>query len=224
MNIDNIKSLDKSIDNLPEFYVNILKTWIKSRKENTKPQTFREIRQEIIWGNKYIKFYGKSLIYNNWINDNIIFINDIIDQKGCISQNHILDKLSKKSNWFSEYSKLVKAIPQEWKNILKEHQSTRTKVKVDYKITIKNNRNQKFEICSITNRQIYQILNETKFQDVTGFQKWRKVLNVENYRHHLEDVLYFTFSFLTDNRFKIMKWKLLHYILPWKIVTSQDTK
>jgi hypothetical protein len=42
---------------------------------------FRTVRQEIIWGNQHIKFKNKSLIYLNWINDGIIFINDIIDHK-----------------------------------------------------------------------------------------------------------------------------------------------
>ena len=32
--------------------------------------------QQLIWGNKDIKFNGKCLIYNKWMKDNILFIND----------------------------------------------------------------------------------------------------------------------------------------------------
>ena len=41
-------------------------------------QTFnREIRNQNIWGNKYIKFNNKSLIYKNWIDSNLLYVNDI---------------------------------------------------------------------------------------------------------------------------------------------------
>ena len=46
---------------------------------------FRDIQQQVIWGNKCIKFDGKCLIYNNWIRDYILFIKDIIDPQGRIS-------------------------------------------------------------------------------------------------------------------------------------------
>jgi hypothetical protein len=48
------------------------------------------------------------------INDDIIFINDIIDHKGKLSENFILKKLSLKTNWISEFTKLKKSIPKNW--------------------------------------------------------------------------------------------------------------
>jgi N-acetylglucosamine-6-phosphate deacetylase len=68
------------------------------------PSNFRTVRQEIIWGNQHIKFKNKSLIYLNWINDGIIFINDIIDHEGKLLENFILKKLSLKTNWISEFN------------------------------------------------------------------------------------------------------------------------
>ena len=38
---------------------------------------FREIRKQITWGNKYMKYKGKCLVKVNWIKSGIIFINDI---------------------------------------------------------------------------------------------------------------------------------------------------
>ena len=81
-------------------------------------QNFRTIRQEIIWGNQHIKFKNKSLMYITWKNDNIIFINDIhvVDHEGKLSENFILKKLSLKTNWISEFTRLnfclKKSIPQ----------------------------------------------------------------------------------------------------------------
>jgi hypothetical protein len=43
-------------------------------RENKSPHNFREIRKQIIWGNKYIKYKGKCLVKVNWIKSGIIFI------------------------------------------------------------------------------------------------------------------------------------------------------
>jgi hypothetical protein len=60
-----------------------------------------------------------------WINRGIIFINDIIDDQGNISEAVILQILICKQNWMSETS-----IPAEWKQIIKNEKSIMTKVNV----------------------------------------------------------------------------------------------
>jgi hypothetical protein len=47
---------------------------------------------QIIWGNKYIKYKGKCLVKVNWIKSGIIFINDISDEYGHISEYKIIAK------------------------------------------------------------------------------------------------------------------------------------
>ena len=80
---------------------------------------FAEIRKQLIWGNKFIMFKNKSLMFDNWINSDLIYINDILNENGEISQNLILDKLKYKNNWISEFICLKKAIPYRLKTLLK---------------------------------------------------------------------------------------------------------
>jgi hypothetical protein len=40
-------------------------------RENKSPHNFREIRKQVIWGNKYIKYKGKCLVKVNWIKSGI---------------------------------------------------------------------------------------------------------------------------------------------------------
>jgi hypothetical protein len=47
-------------------------------------------------------FKNKSLMFDNWINSDLIYINDILNKKGEIRQNLILDKSKYKTNWISE--------------------------------------------------------------------------------------------------------------------------
>ena len=44
-----------------------------------------------------------------------------------------------------------------------------------------------------------------------GFLKWEKQLKNKNKR---KNTLLFTFKCLDESKYKIFKWKLLHYILP----------
>jgi hypothetical protein len=56
------------------------------------PTNFREIRIQNIWGNKYIQFNNKSLINKNWIDRNLLYVNDITDEKGRVSQDYLIKK------------------------------------------------------------------------------------------------------------------------------------
>ena len=95
MSIDTIKSVYQFKNNLADYYLNLLKSWVSINKHTkiTSHCNFRTIRQEIIWGNQHIKFKNKSLnMYFNQINDGIIFINDIVYHEGRLSENFILKK------------------------------------------------------------------------------------------------------------------------------------
>ena len=131
MNLDSFKSLENELTkNSPAFYKELLKTWITCRGGggNKSPHKFREIRKQIIWGNKYIKYKGKCLVKVNWIRSGIIFINDILNEYGHISEYKIIAKLRKKQNWISELNILKKAIPKLWKETLITQDSIKTQV------------------------------------------------------------------------------------------------
>jgi hypothetical protein len=59
----------------------ILQTWIKMGGGQTKTLShFAEIRKQLIWGNKFILFKNKSSMFDNWINSDLIYINDILNE------------------------------------------------------------------------------------------------------------------------------------------------
>ena len=62
---------------------------------------FVDVRKQIIWGSKFIKLEHKTLLFNNWINSDLIYVNDILDENGEIPHNCILNCLNNKSNWIT---------------------------------------------------------------------------------------------------------------------------
>ena len=105
-------SVTKDIE---EFYLEIIKRWILFHEtNNTELKNFVEIRKQVIWGNKFIKFQNKPLIMHNWIHSDFIYINDIIDDNGKIAQDKILKKLRNTKNWIAEISKVKNSILTSW--------------------------------------------------------------------------------------------------------------
>jgi hypothetical protein len=44
------------------FYAELIKTWIICNKKNIKePKQYSQVRKQIIWGNKFIKYKGKAI-------------------------------------------------------------------------------------------------------------------------------------------------------------------
>ena len=98
MNID-VKKHEQFLNNIPEFYKNVLTSWIKTGGgQLSSPLTFSNVRKQILWGNRFITFEKKYLFFKEWINSGIFFVNDIIDNNGKITQEFILHKLKNKSN------------------------------------------------------------------------------------------------------------------------------
>jgi hypothetical protein len=62
-------------------------------------------------------------LFNNWINSDFIYVNDILDENGEISHNFILSRLNNKSNWIREITILKKAILKKWVDIIKTENS-----------------------------------------------------------------------------------------------------
>ena len=94
MNLPTFRMLHKSFKNLPDFYIDIIKTWtLYKNLLSTTPTTFLEIRKQIIWGNKFIKFQKRSLFFKRWIDSGLIFVNDIINKEVTLDHEFILNKL-----------------------------------------------------------------------------------------------------------------------------------
>ena len=217
MNFNNINLVYKLKELIPQFYLRIIKSWINTKSEKELDHlSYKQIRQQLIWGNKNIKLNGKCLIFKNWINSKILFLNDIIDNKGKFNQNMILDKLSCHANWFSEYSKLMKAIPKQWLQELTKEESLKTKVTIDSEYKFKDKKGKMVSLKNISSKDIYISLLNRYYEKPIGFQKWDNIFILENNTNKRQQMLNYIFYYIQDNKFKMLRWKFLHYILPTK--------
>ena len=63
-----MKKLKQFLNNIPEFYKNVLTSWIKTvGGQLNSPLTFSNVRKQILWGNRFITFENKYLFFKEWI-------------------------------------------------------------------------------------------------------------------------------------------------------------
>ena len=222
MNVDSLKSLPPIQYTLSLFYNEIL-TWyidLNNLKPIKKPNTFYDIRTQVMWGNRYIKFKGKCLIFKDWIKSGLVFVNDIINDKGEINETFILAKLSHTRNWISELSRVRHSIPNSWKPLLKADNSIKSMVSTNFSTPFNRNCN----INQLNNKAIKNKFLSKSFEQPYVHGYWETKFNKEINWYPV----YFTLhKVLVDNRIKQLKIKLIHKIVPtnenlfkWKQVDS----
>lgn len=107
----NLNALDR-IGKLPLFYKQILSSFNECKQrcnfDNISPN---DILKQPIWNNNNIKIKGETLFFKNWVNSNILYLKDLIDDNGNIKTLQVLSTIIKrKSNWLCEYKTLLSVI------------------------------------------------------------------------------------------------------------------
>ena len=202
--MDNGKSIE-NFNDIPEFYKEIINCWVEFEGGQTKtPTNFREIRNQNIWGNKYIKFNNKSLIYKNWIDSNLLHVNDITDENGRVSQDYLIEKLKNKINFFSEFSRLKKAIPKEWYVQLSEEKSVKTTINIKKENIISAGR--VIDMDKLVNKDFYNIIKNKVFIKPIGIHFWTTYLDIQDFQN-ITDLYEFIFNLFSDEILKINSYK-----------------
>ena len=65
---------------LPPFYRNILSVWQELHSKT--PHNIKEMKEEILWNNRFIKIGGRSIFYKAWTSKGIQKLNELLDSNG----------------------------------------------------------------------------------------------------------------------------------------------
>ena len=134
-----------------------------------------------IWGNEYIKFNNKSLIDKNWIDSSLLYVNDITDENGRVSQDYLIEKLKNRINFWSEFL--------DWKRqFLKSGICYyQKKVLVKTTINIKNENSiiagRVVNIDKLVNKDIYNNIKNRVFVKPIGINFWTIYLEIQNFQN-----------------------------------------
>ena len=105
-----------NLEGLPLFYRNILTVW--QILHSKVPLSVNEIKEEILWNNRFIKIGGKTVFYKAWVSKGILRIKDILNaHDNFLSFQELKDTFHIRGT-FLDYGGLLAAIPKDWKNAI----------------------------------------------------------------------------------------------------------
>ena len=73
----------------------------------------------------------------------------------------------------------------------------------------------------LSTKTLYSLITEDDTELPIGFSKWMRTLNDEDLKHTAKYTLKFIHQNLIENKHKMMRWKILHNILPCKTLLRQ---
>ena len=119
-----IKYLNLSAD-LPAFYKGVISHW--QELNNVVPTTKKDVSDQIVWNNRFIKINKASAYFRSWHQAGICKLSSLLDESNTrfLSFNEFLRKFKVKCN-FLQYHGLLSAVPSVWKKYLKQEEQAAT--------------------------------------------------------------------------------------------------
>ena len=214
---------------LPLFYREVIISWSSCGGGSKAPQSQTEIRKQLIWGNKLIQTKGKTLFFKNWFASNIKFVDDLLDQTGNFKSGEVIfNQLEgyNRANWLMQYKTILKALPDEWKRVLK-NTNMNTRIKKVLKPFIFTENKFIYDI-PVKAKSYYKLIMKNNTQRSFIEKYWDKIF-----------INKYTWREIWTSRIKSQKnrkiadfhFKLIHRILPsqenlykWKLSNTEKCR
>ena len=154
---------------LPDFYQQVLSSWVEIKDISYDFSDPWTIRRQQIQNNKNILtggIYFNQFWRNKLDNNNIKIIHDICNENGTLMTKEQIENMYHTSLSVLEFNSLVSSIPREWKNVLCQQNISRNAIHNNEPVYMKLFTIEK-HIKNIKNRELYRILikNKTKWDE-----------------------------------------------------------
>ncbi len=106
-------------EQIPKFYIEVLKSWFSLKEKNTdsSTQNVHTLEDQIIWYNSNVKFRNKLLMFKKWKDAGIMFLSDIVVNNRFVNLIE-LGQLVRCPNYLFDFQKILTAIPRHWKTLI----------------------------------------------------------------------------------------------------------
>ena len=174
-----------------------------------EPKTAEEIRRTVIWHNKYIIIGNKSVFIRKLYENDLLFIDDIVDKNGhFISYATLINKFGKHIDQFY-YTCLKSSIPHKWCKLLyKKFIHVNPHEETLYLTIHKDHK----PIQLVKSRQIYWMLHNRKIIIPNCIKRWHEMYDITFSEQKWKQI--FTLSQnLSDNTKLIeFQFKIIHRV------------
>jgi hypothetical protein len=191
------------------FYNEILQTWASlTYSEPSKPE---EILKQILWYNSCIKIDNKTVNYKTWADNNINFIQDLLNKDGNFATKNELENKFSMNFKYLEYESLRHAIPKIWKTKIEMDTGSKNMI-INKEYKIKINKIEK-QITEISTRDIYWELILKIAQRPTSELKWEEKTDLAITQEEWKMIYTMAYRLTRDTKLINFNFKLTHRIL-----------
>lgn len=213
---------------MPDYYKHLIESWYNCKGLLDRPVHFKDIRRQIIWGNRHVLHKNKPLWFQHWVDSGIVYVDDLLSEERSINPQYIRDKLKDKRNWVAEYYIVINSLPLEWRTCILSEESRRTNVKLYHNLTFKISGTDIPFTKTFNFKLMFCHVVKLKFERTYQEKAWCNVMQISYQRHLWTSVWNFVY-YLQENKLKQFRFRILHNILPcaklayrWKIVDSPN--
>ena len=194
----------------PKFYRDIHNAW-SDMNEVTNPDIDVIINQ-VIWNNRYITIDQQPYCWSNWINRNVIYINDLLDNNGVFVDHESIANIYGVNCTFLEILQIRQSIPLEWRRALSTYAVNANSPKI-----INRSINACFSgkvkpFISSKTKEMYQECISRKVQVPTSLERWR-VLYPEITGDNWKDIFTRPFKTVRETKIQSFQYKIVHRII-----------
>ncbi len=192
---------EEEIENckLPPFYKECIKSWQNMCINRKDPETRIDVLNERLWFNEKIRIENVCLNNKEWAKAGIHKVKDIIGEEGEILKDNVRKKLTT-GDIVLYINKILKAIPQKWKDILKREHTT---IHQDEAPGILNLQK---DIAKLTSKEVYSRLQNKKVK--TRWEaEWEEKFGDTNWKTVYDKVS----NKLIERKVGDMQWKSINY-------------
>ena len=225
-----------SLIGLPRFYSDLIKAWhnLDNDYTNLPIKDSIRVKSHIIWGNDLIMHNGKTLYFKHWIDSDIIYINDLINNDGIFSTAYILDKLKNKHNWIAELFIIFKSIPKKCFALLKANNmpieiSTRLRTSCIYvnkkRVNIMYWQSKYIYVHVVKKFTVVPIIQNRWAQELTTSPKWDDTWTMKTIFEKERKLAEFNYKLLyriIATKSNLYKWNKTNSPICFECSTSDD--
>ena len=157
---------------IPTFYQEMIQSWQNLKTCECESEKHFNPYEQYLWCNHKIQLNNRPLTDSYWAKAGILKVRDILDKEGELKIDEIKNKVSNKAEVELKLIKIMKAIPADWKPLLRTNSYDETIDHDTIKLTIKINGKDR-QLQKVTCKDIYRIL--LKYD----YQKSRSEINIE---------------------------------------------
>ena len=162
-------SIDLLNFSLPEFYIDLFRTWTETREFRGN---YDNIRKEILFNNKKIRFEGRPFYSENLHLNNIFRLEHIMDRNGDLKSEAYFHSKALNYSDILIIQKIYKALPSEWKRSIEGIVAERD-TDEDEMFFMKNGR--RISLAMISSKDIYTVIIKNVSDKVSVREKLRNL-------------------------------------------------